>query len=60
MAAPDSRTALGLWRGALVEIIRRRGPDLSTRQMAIFLTVGLIELIAGRIVNGESIGTLVS
>ena len=41
MAGPDSRSALGRWRGALVEIIRRDGPDLSTRQMAILLTVYL-------------------
>ena len=43
MAGADSRSALGLWRGALVEIIRRKGPDLSTRQMAILLTVYLTE-----------------
>lgn len=43
MAGPDSRAALGLWRCALVEIIRRKGPDLSTRQMAILMTVYLTE-----------------
>lgn len=31
--------ALELWLGALGQSIRRRGPDLSARQMAILLTV---------------------
>ncbi len=31
--------ALKLWRGALVESVRKDGPDLSARQMAILLTV---------------------
>ena len=31
--------ALELWRDALGESVRREGPDLSARQMAIFLTV---------------------
>ncbi|MBL8669373.1 MAG: MarR family transcriptional regulator [Alphaproteobacteria bacterium] len=31
--------ALELWRGALVESVRRAGPDLSARQMAVVLTV---------------------
>lgn len=31
--------ALQLWREALVESVRREGPDLSARQMAILLTV---------------------
>ena len=43
VAGPDTIAALGLWRGALVEIIRRKGPDLSTRQMAILMTVYLTD-----------------
>ncbi|NNG04635.1 MAG: MarR family transcriptional regulator [Inquilinus sp.] len=35
--------ALDLWRHALVESVRRDGPDLSARQMAILLTVYLTE-----------------
>lgn len=31
--------ALDLWRGAIVESVRREGPDLSARQMALLLTV---------------------
>lgn len=31
--------ALDLWRGAIVESVRRDGPDLSARQMALLLTV---------------------
>lgn len=34
--------ALDLWRGAIVESVRRDGPDLSARQMALLLTVYLI------------------
>jgi DNA-binding MarR family transcriptional regulator len=30
--------ALNLWRSAIVESVRRDGPDLSARQMAIVLT----------------------
>lgn len=33
--------ALDLWRGALVDSVRRAGPDLSARQMALMLTVYL-------------------
>lgn len=33
--------ALHLWRGAIVESVRRDGPDLSARQMALVLTVYL-------------------
>ena len=51
MAGPDSGTVsesgslavLESWRGALVEILRRAGPDLSTRQMGILLTVYLVK-----------------
>jgi DNA-binding MarR family transcriptional regulator len=34
--------ALDLWRGAIVESVRREAPDLSARQMALLLTVYLI------------------
>ena len=33
--------ALDLWRKAIVESVRRDGPDLSARQMALLLTVYL-------------------
>ena len=33
--------ALDLWRGAIVESVRREAPDLSARQMALLLTVYL-------------------
>ena len=33
--------ALQLWRRATVELVRRDGPDLSVRQMALLLTVYL-------------------
>ncbi|NKD55091.1 MULTISPECIES: MarR family winged helix-turn-helix transcriptional regulator [unclassified Haematospirillum] len=33
--------ALDLWRGAIVESVRREAPDLSARQMAMLLTVYL-------------------
>ncbi len=33
--------ALHLWRSAIVESVRRDGPDLSARQMALMLTVYL-------------------
>lgn len=33
--------ALELWRGAIVESVRREAPDLSARQMALLLTVYL-------------------
>ncbi|CAK0749493.1 DNA-binding MarR family transcriptional regulator [Azospirillaceae bacterium] len=35
--------ALGLWRKALVASVRRDGPDLSARQMALMLTVYLCD-----------------
>jgi DNA-binding MarR family transcriptional regulator len=34
--------ALDLWRGAIVESVRRDAPDLSARQMALLLTVYLL------------------
>ncbi len=34
---------LGLWRAALVESVRRAGPDLSARQFALMLTVYLTD-----------------
>jgi len=34
-----SSDALDLWRGAIVESVRRDAPDLSARQMALLLTV---------------------
>jgi DNA-binding MarR family transcriptional regulator len=37
----SSHEVLNLWRGALVESVRRDGPDLSARQMALMLTVYL-------------------
>ncbi|MGB0695469.1 MAG: MarR family transcriptional regulator [Rhodospirillaceae bacterium] len=33
--------ALDLWRGSIVESVRRDAPDLSARQMALLLTVYL-------------------
>jgi len=33
--------ALEIWRGAIVESVRREAPDLSARQMALLLTVYL-------------------
>jgi DNA-binding MarR family transcriptional regulator len=33
--------ALDMWRGAIVESVRRDAPDLSARQMALLLTVYL-------------------
>jgi DNA-binding MarR family transcriptional regulator len=35
----ESRTALDIWRGAIVESVRRDTPDLTARQMAVLLTV---------------------
>lgn len=35
--------ALELWRLALTESVRREGPDLSARQLALLLTVYLIQ-----------------
>lgn len=37
----DSLMALGLWRSALVASVRRPGPDLTARQLALLLTVYL-------------------
>ena len=39
----STQQVLALWRGTLVESVRRDGPDLSARQMAILLTVYLTE-----------------
>ncbi len=33
--------ALAIWRGAIVESVRRETPDLSARQMAVLLSVHL-------------------
>lgn len=37
----SARSALELWRGALAETVRSRGPDLTARQLAIVLYVYL-------------------
>lgn len=37
----EIRQVLSVWRGAICESVRRDGPDLSARQMAILLTVYL-------------------
>ncbi len=37
----SSTRILDLWRGALVETVRRDAPDLSARQLALLLTVYL-------------------
>ncbi|MSP48303.1 MAG: MarR family transcriptional regulator [Alphaproteobacteria bacterium] len=37
----SSPQALNLWRAALVESLRRGGPDLTSRQVAVLLTVYL-------------------
>lgn len=39
--ALSSTQILDLWRGALVESLRRDAPDLSSRQLAVLLTVYL-------------------
>lgn len=39
----DNLMALGLWRRALVDSVRRPGPDLTARQLAVLLTVYLVE-----------------
>lgn len=41
MAGHQSRDSLDLWRRVLVESVRRGGPDLSQRQLALLLTVYL-------------------
>ena len=35
--------ALNLWRSALTESVRRDGPDLSARQMAVLMTIYLAD-----------------
>lgn len=35
----NSAQALAIWRGAMVESVRRDAPDLSARQMAVLTTV---------------------
>ncbi len=37
----ESQKALNIWRVALVEIVRNERPDLTSRQMAVLLTVYL-------------------
>ena len=37
----EIRQTLDQWRGAICESVRRDGPDLSARQMAIMLTIYL-------------------
>ena len=37
----EIRQTLDQWRGAICESLRRDGPDLSARQMAIMLTIYL-------------------
>jgi DNA-binding MarR family transcriptional regulator len=37
----STQSALNVWRGSLAQTVRRDGPDLSSRQMAILLTVYL-------------------
>ena len=41
MSSLKPSQALELWRGAIVESVRRDAPDLSARQMALLLTVYL-------------------
>lgn len=41
MQAAEQHRALNLWRMATVAGVRRDGPDLTARQMAILLTVYL-------------------
>jgi len=42
MPSRHSRESLDLWRRVLVESVRRGGPDLSQRQLALLLTVYLM------------------
>lgn len=42
-AAPASDHLLNVLRGATVAMVRRDGPDLSARQLGVFLTVYLTE-----------------
>ena len=37
----SANQALEIWRGAIVESVRRDSPDLSARQMAVLITVYL-------------------
>ena len=39
--ALSAQQALQIWRGAVVESVRRDGPDLTARQMAVLTTVYL-------------------
>ena len=41
MRSDDQHSALNVWRAASVSSVRRDGPDLTARQMAILLTVYL-------------------
>lgn len=41
MATFTTQQALDIWRGALVDGVRRDGPDLTARQLAILLSVYL-------------------
>jgi DNA-binding MarR family transcriptional regulator len=38
MSADQSESLAGILRTAIVELVRRDGPDLSARQLAVFLT----------------------
>lgn len=42
-AGKNSRAALALWRLALTETVRQDTPDLTARQMALLLTVYMVE-----------------
>jgi len=39
----NATEALDIWRGAIVESVRRDSPDLSARQMAILTTIYLVQ-----------------
>lgn len=54
----EQPAALALWRDALGESVRRDGPDLSARQMAILLTVYTTD--APHTVRGMSSGLKIS
>jgi DNA-binding MarR family transcriptional regulator len=41
MPTYSTQQALDIWRGALVEGVRRDGPDLTARQLAILLNIYL-------------------
>lgn len=55
LSAPQ---ALNLWRAALVESLRRGGPDLTSRQVAVLLTVYLT--VPPHTVRGLAAGLAVS